>query len=136
MAEVDEAVSMIEKGQHEDGYINSYFTVHGIDKRWTNTRDLHELYCLGHLIEATVAYEKLTGSGRLLAVVMKALEHVDTVFGTSPDKKQGYPGHQEIEIGLLRLYELTGNPLPLKLAKYFILQRGHRDEKDHCSCLP
>lgn len=127
-AEVEEAVDMIEKGQHADGYINSYFTVHGLEQRWTNTRDMHELYCLGHLLEATVAYEKLTGSGRLLKVALKALQHVDSVFGNEAGKKQGYPGHQEIEIGLLRLYEMTHHPLPLKLAEYFIFQRGQQDE--------
>ena len=127
---VEEAVSMIEQAQHCDGYINSYFTVRGIQDRWTNTRDLHELYCLGHLLEATVAYEKLTRNGRLLKVAMAALEHVDSVFGAEDGKKPGYPGHQEIEIGLLRLYELTHDSLPLKLARYFILQRGRRDERN------
>lgn len=130
MAMVEEAVDMIRNAQHPDGYINSYYTVHGINKRWTNLRDMHELYCLGHLIEATVAYETLTGSGRLLAPVLKAIEHVDSVFGPEPGKKRGYPGHQEIEIGLLRLYELTGKQLLFKLAKYFILERGQTDENN------
>ncbi|SPO06043.1 uncharacterized protein DNG_08732 [Cephalotrichum gorgonifer] len=130
MAAVEEAVNMIRGAQYEDGYLNSYYTVKGIDKRWTNLRDDHELYCFGHLLEAVVAYETLTGNGRLLEVAMKVCKHLDSVFGTEPGKKQGYPGHQEIEIGLLRLFELTKNPLPLKLAKYFILQRGQRDDKD------
>ncbi|KAL4738792.1 hypothetical protein BDV11DRAFT_215676 [Aspergillus similis] len=127
MATVEEAVDMIRAAQHPDGYINSYYTVLGIDKRWTNLRDMHELYCLGHLTEACVAYETLTSSGRLLEPVLKALRHVDSVFGAEPGKKRGYPGHQEIEIGLLRLYELCGEPLLLKLAKYFISERGRRD---------
>ncbi|KAM5349884.1 hypothetical protein ACJ41O_006389 [Fusarium nematophilum] len=129
-ATVEETVGMIRNAQHEDGYINSYFTVRGLGQRWTNLRDNHELYCLGHLLEAVVAYETLTGSGRLLEVAMKVCNHLDSVFGTEAGKKRGYPGHQEIEIGLLRLYELTKDPLPLKLAKYFILERGQRDEKD------
>jgi DUF1680 family protein len=127
MATVEEVVDMIRSAQHPDGYINSYYTVHGLDKRWTNLRDMHELYCLGHLIEACVAYETLTKSGRLLEPVMKAIRHVDSIFGDEPGKKRGYPGHQEIEIGLLRLYELTKEPLLLKLAKYFILERGQKD---------
>lgn len=130
MAAVDEAVEMIRGAQHEDGYINSYYTVKGIEGRWTNLRDNHELYCLGHLLEAVVAYERLTESGRLLEVAMKVCRHLDEVFGLEAGRKPGYPGHQEIEIGLLRLYELTFDPLPLKLARYFILQRGRRDEKD------
>ncbi|KAL5044408.1 hypothetical protein BDW71DRAFT_199085 [Aspergillus fruticulosus] len=127
MATVEEAVDMIRAAQHPDGYINSYYTVLGIDKRWTNLRDMHELYCLGHLTEACVAYETLTSSGRLLEPVLKALRHVDSVFGSEPGKKRGYPGHQEIEIGLLRLYELCAEPVLLKLAEYFINERGHRD---------
>ncbi|KAL2862809.1 glycoside hydrolase family 127 protein [Aspergillus lucknowensis] len=127
MATVEEAVDMIRAAQHPDGYINSYYTVLGISKRWTNLRDMHELYCLGHLTEACVAYETLTNSGRLLEPVLKALRHVDEVFGSEPGKKRGYPGHQEIEIGLLRLYELSGEPVSLKLAKYFICERGRHD---------
>ncbi|KAL3447122.1 hypothetical protein BJX65DRAFT_98070 [Aspergillus insuetus] len=129
LATVEEAVDMIRAAQHPDGYINSYYTVLGIDKRWTNVRDMHELYCLGHLTEACVAYETLTNSGRLLEPVLKALRHVDSVFGLEPGKKRGYPGHQEIEIGLLRLYELCAEPVLLKLATYFISERGHRDAK-------
>lgn len=128
MADVEEAVDMIRAAQHPDGYLNSYYTVRGIKNRWTNLRDMHEMYCLGHLLEATVAYETLTGSGRLLEPVMKAVRHVDSIFGDEPGKKRGYPGHEEIEIGLLRLYELTGEPLLLKMAKYFILERGQRDK--------
>lgn len=129
-ADVEEAVDMIRAAQHPDGYINSYFTVRGIRNRWTNLRDLHELYCIGHLIEACVAYETLTQSGRLLEPVMKCIRHVDSVFGSEPGKKRGYPGHQEIEVGLLRLYELTQDPLCLKLARFFILERGRRDAND------
>ncbi|OIW30432.1 DUF1680-domain-containing protein [Coniochaeta ligniaria NRRL 30616] len=128
LADVEEAVDMIRAAQHPDGYINSYYTVNGINKRWTNLRDMHEMYCLGHLFEACVAYETLTGSGRLLEPVMKAVRHVDGLFGAEPGKKRGYPGHQEIEIGLLRLYEMTKEPILMKLAKYFILERGQRDE--------
>ncbi|KAL4963440.1 glycoside hydrolase family 127 protein [Aspergillus stella-maris] len=127
MAIVEEAVDMIRAAQHPDGYINSYYTVLGIDKRWTNLRDMHELYCLGHLTEACVAYETLTNSGRLLEPVLKALRHVDSIFGSEPGKKKGYPGHQEIEIGLLRLHELCKEPVLLKLARYFITERGQRD---------
>ena len=111
--EVEQAVDMIRSAQHEDGYLNSYYTVRDISKRWTNVRDMHELYCLGHLVEACVAYETLTQSGRLLEPVMKALRHVDSVFGPEQGKLHGYPGHPEIELGLLRLYDLTHDPLPL-----------------------
>ncbi|KAM0548446.1 hypothetical protein ACHAPJ_009932 [Fusarium lateritium] len=125
---VEDIVSMIQNAQHEDGYINSYYTVKGLKDRWTNLRDNHELYCIGHLLEAAVAYETLTHNGKLLKVAERVCNHLDSVFG--PDKKRGYPGHQEIEIGLLRLYEYMKTPLYLKLARFFILERGQRDEKD------
>ncbi|SPO00359.1 uncharacterized protein DNG_03204 [Cephalotrichum gorgonifer] len=129
MAQVEEAVDNIRAAQHPDGYINSYYTVRGVEGRWTNLRDMHELYCLGHLIEACVAYETLTKSGRLLEPVMKVVRHIDSIFGSESGKKRGYPGHEEIEIGLLRLYEQTREPLLLKVAQYFILERGSRDDK-------
>lgn len=128
MADVEEAVSMIRTAQHPDGYLNSYYTVKGIEGRWKNLRDMHELYCLGHLVEACVAYETLTKSGKLLETVRKAIMHVDSHFGDEPGKKRGYPGHQEIEIGLLRLYDLTREELFFKVAKYFLMERGRRDE--------
>ena len=118
---------MIRAAQHADGYINSYYTVRGLENRWTNLRDMHEMYCLGHLFECCVAYEELTSSGRLLEPVMKAVRHVHSVFGTGDGQKRGYPGHQEIEIGLLRLYELTKDPLTLEMATYFIKERGAKD---------
>ncbi|KAJ4245054.1 hypothetical protein NW762_014264 [Fusarium torreyae] len=129
MALVEEAVDNIRGAQHPDGYINSYYTVRGLGERWTNLRDMHELYCIGHLIEACVAYENLTKSGRLLEPVMKVVHHIDSIFGAEEGKKRGYPGHQEIEIGLLRLYEMTEDPILLKVAQYFILERGSRDEE-------
>ncbi|KEF55775.1 uncharacterized protein A1O9_08526 [Exophiala aquamarina CBS 119918] len=130
LEDVENAVEMIRNAQHPDGYINSYFTVTGLSDRWTNLRDLHELYCLGHLVEACVAYETLTNSGKLLEPVTKAIGHVDSVFGAEPGKLRGYPGHQEIEIGLLRLFEMTRNPLFFNVAKYFLMERGRRDENN------
>lgn len=130
MSAVEEAVDNIRAAQHPDGYINSYYTVRGLKDRWTNLRDNHELYCIGHLVEACVAYETLTSNGRLLEPVMKVVKHIDSIFGSEPGKQRGYPGHEEIEIGLLRLYEMTKEPLLLKVAQYFILERGTRDDKD------
>ena len=57
----DEAIELIGKAQQPDGYLNTYFTINGLEKRWTNERDMHELYCAGHLIEAAVAYREATG---------------------------------------------------------------------------
>lgn len=124
---VDEAVENIKMAQHSNGYINSHFTVANYDERFTNTRDKHELYCLGHLLEATVAYSMLyESSQKLLDITMRYVGYVDAVFGLETDKKSSYPGHEEVELGLLRLFEMTKAPILLKLAKYFIEIRGQR----------
>lgn len=90
---------------------------------------MHELYCIGYLIEACAAYETLANSSRLLEPVMKVVKPINSIVGAEPGKRRGYPSHEEIEIGLLRSYELTKDPLLLKAAQYFILERGTRDEK-------
>lgn len=105
-------------------YLNSYFTLHEPENRFTNLRDMHELYCLGHLAEFAVAYRHLTGSNELIDVMRRAVDLVrKTVL-----PKGGYPGHQEIELGLLRLYELTGEEQFLDVAGFFVRERGKVDE--------
>ena len=127
LSAIEEAVSMIVQAQHDDGYINSYYTVGGMERRWTNLRDMHELYCLGHLIEATVAFSlAFENDKRLIEVVDKAMRHVDSLFGPEENKRRGYPGHPEIELALLRFYDLTGSELSLRLARYFVGERGRR----------
>ncbi|CAH0026173.1 unnamed protein product, partial [Clonostachys rhizophaga] len=80
-ATVEEPVRMIQGAQYDNGYINSFYTVRRIDQRWTNLRDDHELYCLGYLLEATVAYETLAKSGRLLKVANKISRYFITERG-------------------------------------------------------
>jgi DUF1680 family protein len=121
---VDEAVDLICAAQQSDGYFNTYYIINGLDKRWTNLRDNHELYCLGHLIEAAVAYYKAAGKDKLLQAVIRYVDLVDKTFGSEPHKIHGYPGHEVIEMALAELYELTGNEKHLALAKYFIDERG------------
>jgi hypothetical protein len=94
--------------------------------RWTNLRDCHELYCAGHLIEGAVAYYQATGKRKLLDVMCRYADHIDTMFGPEPDKKKGYCGHEEIELALVKLARVTGNDRYMKLAKYFIDQRGQQ----------
>jgi DUF1680 family protein len=81
LADVEEAVDMIRATQHPDGYINSYYTVTGVNERWTDICDMHEIYCLGHLLKACVVYETLIGSGRVLEPVMQAIRHVSKLGG-------------------------------------------------------
>lgn len=121
---VNEVIDIIEKAQWEDGYINTYFTIKEPQNRWTNLQECHELYCAGHLIEAAVAYYLATGNDRLLNIAKKFADHIDNVFGPDEGKLKGYPGHQEIELALIKLYEVTEDDKYLKLAQYFIEERG------------
>lgn len=120
----DEVIELVAAAQHEDGYLNTYFTIKEPGKRWTNLYEAHELYCAGHMIEAAVAYYEGTGKRRLLDVVCKFADHINTVFGREPGQLRGYDGHQEIELALVKLYGATGERRYLKLAQFFIDERG------------
>ncbi|MEK3733040.1 MULTISPECIES: glycoside hydrolase family 127 protein [Paenibacillus] len=121
---VDEIIDMIEEAQQPDGYFNTYFTIKEPQKRWTNLTDCHELYCAGHLMEAAVAYYQATGKRKLLDIVCRFADYIDAVFGPEEGKIHGFDGHQEIELALVKLYEVTGEERYLKLSQYFIDQRG------------
>lgn len=121
---VDRLIDVIALAQEEDGYLNTYYQLKAPENKWKNLRDNHELYCAGHFIEAAVAYYKVTGKRKLLDVMEKFVSLINQLFGTEEDKIRGYPGHEEIELALLKLYEVTSNPLHLELAKYFIEERG------------
>lgn len=130
----DRLIDIIAEAQDEDGYLNTYYTIKDKDKRWTNILEGHELYCSGHMIEAAVAYYEATGKDKLLGVMEKNAEHIYNVF--IRDGHKGYPGHPEIELALLRLYDVTGNEKHLELAKHFIDIRGvdpHYYEKERQS---
>lgn len=120
----DEIISYIAKAQQPDGYLNTYFQLKEPEKKWTNLLECHELYCAGHLMEAAVAYAKGTGKIVLLQTACRLADCIDRLFGWEEDKKHGYPGHQEIELGLMKLYEWTKEPRYLKLASYFLEERG------------
>lgn len=120
----DGMIDIIEKAQQPDGYLDTYFIVKEPDKKWTNLHECHELYVAGHMMEAAVAYYKATGKKKLLEVMCRFADNIDAVFGAGPGKLQGYDGHQEVELALVKLYEATGNEKYLKLSKYFIDERG------------
>lgn len=131
-AQVDAYVDAMERAQADDGYLNSYFLGVEPQKRWTNLRDLHELYCAGHLLEAAIAYAQATGKRKILDILCRYIDHIDAIFGPGEHQKHGYPGHQEIELALVKLYRLTGERRYLNLAKYFIDERGQSGpEKPH-----
>lgn len=120
----DEAIELIGAARGADGYINTYYTIKAPEEKWGNLQQGHELYCAGHLMEAAVAYFKATGKRAFLEIAISFADCIDMVFGLEEGKLRGYPGHQEVEIGLYKLYKVTGERRYLDLATYFIKQRG------------
>lgn len=121
----DETIDLIGRAQQPDGYLNTYYIVKEPGNRWTNLLDCHELYCAGHMIEAAVAYYEATGKQKLLDIVCRFVDLIDRVFGPEEGKLHGYCGHQEIELALVKLYEVTGEERYLQLSLYFINERGN-----------
>ena len=120
----DETIDLIASAQQPDGYLDTYYIINGLEKRFTNLMDHHELYCLGHMTEAAVAYYKATGKDKFLNVASAYVNCVEAHLGTEPGKIPGYPGHEVAEMALVALYGITKDERHLKLAKYFIDQRG------------
>lgn len=120
--EADEIIGLIGRAQEADGYLNTYFQIKEAEHKWQNLLECHELYCSGHMIEAAVAYHAATGKDSLLKTMCKNADLICDRFGLG--KERGYPGHQEIELALLRLYRTTKNEKYLNTAKYFLEERG------------
>lgn len=121
-AKCDEWIDKFAAAQEEDGYINTFYTLTGLDKRWDNM-DKHEMYCAGHMIEAGVAYYNVTGKRKLLDVCIRMADHMMTIFG--PGKRNWVPGHEEIELALVKLYQATGDKKYLEFSEWLLDQRGH-----------
>lgn len=127
----DELIALIAAAQDKDGYLDTRFTISDRDKRWTNLLEAHELYCAGHLMEGACAYFEATGKREFLDVMEKNAEHIYRRFIVN--KAEGYPGHPEIELALMKMYRATGNRHCLELAEHFINCRGvdpHYYEKE------
>ena len=120
----DEAIDIVCAAQLENGYLDTYYIINGMDRAFTNLKDHHELYCLGHLIEGAVAYYQATGKDKLLNAARRYADYVDTYFGLQEAQCKGYPGHEIAEMALVRLYEVTGDNRYLKLSQFFLNQRG------------
>ncbi|KUJ12705.1 DUF1680-domain-containing protein [Mollisia scopiformis] len=129
-AAIKELVDMIRAAQQPDGYLNIHFTVVEPEKRFSNLRDLHELYNAGHLIEGALAHSHHYQNDFLMEPILIYVDLLCRTFGPAPDQKHGYPGHPEIELALLRLYEKTKDPKHLALATYFIEERGNPKGQD------
>ena len=121
---IESIIDEIEKNQCEDGYFNSYFITCAPEKRFT-VRDWHELYCAGHLMEAAVAYYEATGKDRFLKLMEKYADCIEKAFVTEKTAQFETPGHQEIELALVRMYRATNDLRYLKLAKHFLDRRGY-----------
>lgn len=131
-ARVDEIVEDIAANQGEDGYFNIFFTVVQPENRWSN-RDWHELYCAGHLMEAAVAYAEATGKTKLLSCMEKYADYISRVFTEEHAAAFSTPGHEEIELALVRMYRHTGKKKYLDLAAYFINTRGTEADQGRVS---
>lgn len=118
----DESIDKIVKNSDENGYFNSHFLV--TDERFS-IRYEHELYCAGHLMEAAVAYYKATGKRALLDAMCKYADYIEQVFVKEDSAKFVTPGHPEIELALVKLYEVTGEKRYLELSKFFIDNHGN-----------
>ncbi len=120
--EVDQWIGLIGRAQLPDGYLNTAYQLDKPDKKWTNLRDDHELYCAGHLFEAAAAHYEATGKTNLLKIATKLADHIEARFGEG--KKMGYPGHPEAELALMKLWRATGEQRYFRLAQFFIEKRG------------
>jgi hypothetical protein len=119
----DEWIDKIAAAQLPDGYLGTWYTLGGLDKRWSDM-SMHEDYNGGHLLEAAVAYYNSTGKRKLLDVAIKFANHFDANFG--PGKKHWVTGHQELELALVKLYKATNDKKYLNLAHWLLEERGHK----------
>jgi len=133
---IDSLIAIIGAAQEPDGYL---YTPRSVDpanpapgagpERWSWLHTSHELYDQGHMIEAAVAHYEATGKRNFLDVAVKSADLMTRVFG--PDKRRDVPGHEEIELALVKLYRVTGQQKYLDLAKFFIDERGRQHGVEH-----
>ena len=122
-AQADEVIALLERAQKENGYLDTYFQIREEGREFANLREGHELYCAGHLIEAGVAYHRSTGKETLLKICERLADHILECF-QKPPLLRAIPGHEEIELALVKLYEETGKEAYLDMAAAFLDRRG------------
>ncbi|MFC1726272.1 glycoside hydrolase family 127 protein [candidate division KSB1 bacterium] len=132
---MDDLISKVAASQKDDGYLYTMRTINpdkvskgAGESRWSYIAQSHELYNVGHMYEAAVAHYQATGKKNFLDVAIKSADLIDSIFG--PGKRTDPPGHQEIEIGLAKLYRVTGDKRYLNLARFFLDQRGHPNNRE------
>ena len=124
--ELKEAIELIGKAQQPDGYLDTHYIVKKPDKKWQELAHGHELYCAGHMLEAAVAYTQMTGDESFLNIMDKLVDLICKTFGKGEGQIDAYPGHEEIELALMKAYRLTGKDKYKKMAEFFILNRGSK----------
>ena len=118
----DSVVELIAEAQEESGYLSTYFTIEAPKRKFKRLSQSHELYCAGHFLEAAVAYYQATENETVLRCACKLADYIDDTFGEKEISL--VDGHEEIEIGLMKLYHLTGNPKYLYRSQKFLMSRG------------
>lgn len=121
----DQAIDLIGKAQEENGYLNTHFSILYPGQQFCNLKEGHELYTSGHMIEAAVAYYRVTGKDKFLNIMKKNADLICQVFNTDR-YKNAIPGHEEIELALMKLYDVTGDKKYADMAKAFVDRRGTR----------
>ncbi len=120
----DNVIDLIALAQEKDGYLDTYFSIDAPERKFKRLLESHELYCAGHFLEAAVAYYEATNKRKALEIACRLADNIDSCFGPEESKIHGYDGHEEIEIGLAKLYSVTQNKKYLELSKYFLTERG------------
>ncbi|MGD0020267.1 MAG: beta-L-arabinofuranosidase domain-containing protein [Candidatus Limnocylindrales bacterium] len=115
-------IDLVASAQRDDGYLDTYFQVAAPGREFSDLEWGHELYCLGHLIQAAIAWDRSQGDDRLLRVAERAVDRVHREMG--PGQRELVDGHPEIEMALVELYRTTSNPRHLELARLFVERRG------------
>jgi len=121
-AELDAVIEIIGAAQQPDGYLNTYFMFERESERYTNLKDMHEIYCAGHLIQAAVAHHRATGKTTFLNIACRLADHLYLLFG--PGQRVGACGHEEAEMALVELYRETRVRDYLELANCMVDARG------------
>ncbi len=130
----DEVIGWVEAAQQPNGYLNSYFQIVKPVEMWTDLDHGHELYCAGHLIQAAIAFHRVLGDDRLMAVALRFVDHIEALFGAGQREETG--GHPEIEMALVELYRVTRAARHLELAQLFIDRRGQQRMRGHAGYGP
>jgi len=124
----DSVIDLIALAQEKDGYLDTYFTIDAPERKFKRLLESHELYCAGHFMEAAVAYYNATEKKKVLSIASKLADCICNYFGPEESKIHGYDGHEEVEIGLAKLYTVTKNEKYLKMSEYFLKQRGKNSD--------